>query len=67
MKKVSVTIIYRNHVNVVKMHDLLGILATLYFNAGGLRRDLCHAAGLTGSCVVLCQVGDFCISMLRAV
>jgi hypothetical protein len=67
VKKVSVAIIYHNHVNIVKIHNLLGILATLHFNAGGLHRDLCHIAGLTGSYVILCQVSDFCISVLRAV
>ena len=67
MKKVLVAIICHNHVNIVKMHNLLGILATLHFNAGGLCYNLSYAAGLIGSYVILCQVGDFCISVLRAV
>jgi hypothetical protein len=54
VKKVLVTIVYYNYVNVVKMHNLLGILTMLYFNTGGLRYNLSYAVGLIGSYVILC-------------
>ena len=54
MKKVLVAIVYSNYVNIVKIHNLLRILATLHFNVGGLHYDLSYAAGLIGSYIVLC-------------
>jgi hypothetical protein len=54
VKKVLVAIIYSNYINIVKMHNLLGILATLYFNIGGLYYNLGYIAGLIGSYIILC-------------
>jgi hypothetical protein len=54
VKKVLVTIIYHNYVNIVKMHNLLRILTMLYFNAGGLYYNLCYIVGLIGSYIILC-------------